>query len=388
MWNLFKITNLLWLLISTYWWITANINQGPILIVINVLMIFFLCSLPIKIRLGAREGIIFLLITLISLWFIYIDGPVMGLVTFMMYIQVFYLFHLPLEYKEDLLSFATKWYGILISISLLFYAASLFITLPSIGMFNHPPYPPYTNHVFYIKTTFDYGHFERFNAFFLEPGHQAILSTFMIMANRFRMKECPWLWPLLLAVLFSFSLAGYLLLFGAYCLMKINTVWKGLAVAGACAVVVVGALNWAGGDNTLYELIISRLEKDESQGIKGNNRYYNDTDFVYSQAVKKGDIVVGVKNKTNMDLVGGAGFKIYSIHYGLIGVILSFLLYVSIIPQKPDYRYTISFLIIICLCFLQRAYPTWYSWLFPYITGIYIAKGELETQYHSDLSVK
>ncbi len=210
----------------------------------------------------------------------------------------------------------------------------------------------------------------------------------MIMANRFRMKECPWLWPLLLAVLFSFSLAGYLLLFGAYCLMKINTVWKGLAVAGACAVVVVGALNWAGGDNTLYELIISRLEKDESQGIKGNNRYYNDTDFVYSQAVKKGDIVVGVKNKTNMDLVGGAGFKIYSIHYGLIGVILSFLLYVSIIPQKPDYRYTISFLIIICLCFLQRAYPTWYSWLFPYITGIYIAKGELETQYHSDLSVK
>lgn len=260
------------------------------------------------------------------------------------------------------------------------YWATFFVTLPSIGIFVHAPYPPWLNHVFYIETTFDYGIFLRFNAFFLEPGHQAILSTFLIVANRYRYKSCPWIWPLTLAVIFSFSLAGYLLLFIGFCLIKVNTVWKALGVAAVCACFVGAALSVTGGDNAINELIISRLEKDENQGIKGNNRFFNDTDFVYSKAVKKGDLMIGVKNKTNMDLVGGAGYKIYIINYGLIGAFLAFLLYLSLIPNKPDYRYSISFLILICLCFMQRAYPFWYSWLFPYITGIYIAKGEKDAR--------
>lgn len=382
MWNAFKIINLLWLLISTYWWITAGINQGPLLIAVNLLMIICLSFLPIKIDLNARLGRIVALILLIGIWTIHIDGAVMGIVIIMMYMPVIYLLQLPFGYKEDLLKFTTKSYSILISIALVMYWASFFISLPTIGTFVHPPYPPYLNHIFYIESTFDYGTFIRFNAFFLEPGHQSILSTFLIIANKFRFKECPWLWPLVLAVIFSFSLAGYLLLFIGYSILKINSLWKGLAVAGTAAVVVIGALNWSGGENALYELIISRLEKDESQGIKGNNRFFNDTDFVYSKAVKTGKILTGIKQTTNMDLVGGAGYKIYILQYGLIGVILTLLLYISLIPPKPDYRYTIGFLIILSLCFLQRAYPVWYSWLFPFVIGIYTAKGEKERPYY------
>lgn len=383
MWNVFRVTNLLWLFISTFWWVTAHINQGPFLVVINVVMIMCLSMMPIKINLNRQIGRFVGAIVLAALWSIWIDGPVMGIVTMLMYFPAVYLLQLPFAYKKDLLAFTTKWYAILLSISLVMYWASLFITLPSLGTFVHPPYPPFLNHVFYLETTFDYGTFVRFNAFFIEPGHQALLSTFLIMANRYRFKECRWLWVLLLAVLFSFSLAGYLLIVTGYCLIKINSLWRAIVAVIVLGGVTIGALNWDGGNNALNELILARLEKDESQGIKGNNRFYNDTDFVFTQAAKKGDLIFGVKDKTNMELVGGAGYKIYVIQYGLVGVILSLLLYLSLIPPHPDYRYTIAFLVVLALCFLQRSYPTWYSWLFPYVIGIYLAKGANDGNYDS-----
>lgn len=383
MWTVFKITNLLWLLISTYWWLTANFNQGPMLVVINAVMLLCLSMMPIKIRFDAQTGRLALILLLITLWYIWIDGPVMGLTIFLMYLPVFSLLQLSFEYKKDLLEFTTKWYAILLIPSLIIYWMTLLISVPTIGRFVQPGYPPYLNHVFYIETTWDNLSITRFNAFFLEPGHQALLSTFMMIANRFRFRPCPWLWVLLASVIFSFSLAGYLLAAAGFTLLKINTVPKAIGVSIAAVVLVVAALEWNGGDNALNKLIVKRMEYDDTSGIKGNNRFFNDTDFVYSKLVKEGYLLTGVKERANMDLVGGAGFKIYIINYGLIGVFLVILFYLNVIPPTPDYRYTIAFLITLSLCFLQRAYPFWYSWLFPYVMGIYIAKGEKDNPHTS-----
>ncbi len=235
---------------------------------------------------------------------------------------------------------------------------------------------PFTNYIFYIKTTWDSGFLVRFNAFFLEPGHQALLSTFLMIANRFRFKECPWLWVLLASTIFSFSLAGYLLATAGFILLKVNSILKALIVGVIGAIVISFALNWSGGENALNDLIIKRLEQDESKGIKGNNRVDDTTDYTFSMVVRRHNLWLGVKERTNMDLIAGAGYKIFIINYGLVGAVLALLFYLSVIPPKPDYRYTITFLIILILCFMQRAYPAWYSWLFPYVMGIYIAKGE------------
>lgn len=376
MWNIFKLINLFWLLTSTYIWVTALFNQGPILIVVNLLMMLCLTMMPIKISFDMKSGMTFAAMLLIGLWSLWIDGPVMGLTTFLMFLPVMWLLQLPLEYKVDLLEFTTKWYAILLIPSIITYWLSLFISLPSIGLFSHPNYPPFTNHVFFIKTTYDYGTFMRFNAFFLEPGHQALLSTFMMIANRFQFRKCPWLWVLLVCTVFSFSLAGYLLLALGYLLLQINTPIKAIlaGVLGAAAITVV--LTWGRGENAFNELIITRLEQDESKGIKGNNRVDKTTDFLFAKMMKTSDKWMGVKGKTNMDMVMGAGFKIYIINYGLIGTLLALLFYLAVIPPHPNYRYTIAFLMVLILCFMQRAYPGWYSWLFPYVTGIYIAKGE------------
>lgn len=339
-----------------------------------------LSMMPIKIRLDAHTGRVLAAIVLFALWYIWIDGAIMGLVNFLMFLPILYLLQLPFEYKKELLQFSTKWYAILLIPALLMYWMTFFTSVPSIGTFVQQDYPPFINHVFYIETTFDDMFISRFNAFFLEPGHQALLSTFLMIANRFRFKECKWLWVLLLAVIFSFSLAGYLLAAIGYTLLRVNTILKAIIV-GVLGMLVLGFVsNWAGGENAMNEMIVRRLEQDDKKGIKGNNRFTSNTDFTYSKTVKNGEMWTGVQYKTNMNLIEGAGFKIFIIKYGLIGVILSLILYLTILPSKPDYRYTISFLIVLALCFLQRSYPTWYSWIFPYVIGIYVAKGDKERQ--------
>ena len=378
MWIIFKAANLFLVLASTYLWMTSLLPRPVIFLGVNVIMLITLGMLPFKVELGMKNGLVLLATVGLTLWSTFTDGWSTGLLTFMMYLPAQYLLVLPYEYKKDLLAFVTKWYAIPLAISLCIYWMLFFIDLPSFGRFVHPIYKPFTNYIFFIKTTFDYGIFERFNAFFLEPGHQALLSTFMLMANKFDFKKQPLLLVLVVAILFSFSLAGYLLMTIGFLMLKVNTLPKFLGAAGALTGVVVGAMVVSGGDNALNELIISRLEYDESSGIKGNNRFFNDTDYVYDKAVDTRYFWLGVKGKANMELISGAGYKIYILNYGMVGTLLAFAFYLSVIPSRPARRYTISFLLLIIICFMQRAYPFWYSWIFPYVVGIYVAKGEQE----------
>lgn len=379
MWTVFKIANFIWLMSSTYMWLTTFISLTPIVFVCNVLMIVSLSFLPIRIEFGKSIGRILLAICAIVMWSVWTDGYVMGIFSFMCYIPVIWLIMLPQDYMKDLLGSTTKWYAIMLAIGLVEYFILLFASLPSLGGFVHENYEPFVNYGFYIKTTFDYGTFERFNAFFLEPGHQALLSSFLLIANSFRLKNSPYNVILLTGVIFSFSLAGYMLTAVAWSFFFVKNVKRALLVVSIITAFVAISLSWNYGDNTLNELIVSRLEYDEDKGIKGNNRYYNNTDFVFERANREGGTFLGVQNKVNMELVGGAGFKIFVIKYGWLGVILVFLFYLSLIPASADRKYTAAFVAVLALCFMQRAYPSWYSWLFPYVLGIYIHRNECES---------
>lgn len=381
MWTLFKIVNLFWLLASTSMWPTALLNPGPVIMPVDILLVICLGFLPIKIKFGAKTGLILLAILANTLWISYVDGPMIGIIIMEMYLPALFLTFIPANYLKDLLNFCVKWIAILLIPALCLYWITLFVDLPSLGTFSHPNYEvPYKNYIFFIKTTYDYGTLVRFNAFLLEPGHLALMCTFLMMACKFRFKQNKWLWVLLVSVIFSFSLAGYLLLIIGYLLLNINSMVKVTLLAIGLSVVVYLAIDYGRGENAVNQLIIERLEKDDSRGIKGNNRVSNATEYVYDSTVRKGRFWTGVKDRVNMSLVEGAGYKLYVINYGVVGVILAFFLYLSLIPSGPDYRYTISFLIVLMLCFMQRSYPSWYSWLFPFITGIYIAKAEKETE--------
>ena len=363
---------------ATAVWPLALYNQGPIIMATVILMMILMTFLPIKINLNLQTGIIMVILIGLACWSITINGPVYGIVTFLQFFLVLILIQLPYVYLKDLLYFTIKWFAILLIPSLMLYWALIFIDLPSFGTFVHPVYVPFNNYIFYIKSTWDNGIFPRFNAFMLEPGHLALLSTFLTIATRYRYKENKWLIILGISTLFSFSLAGYLLYTIGWLLLKINSVGKALVISTLIVAAVIGAIGFGGGDNAVNKLIIERLERDEHAGIKGNNRFTDSTDFIYKQAVEKGTAWIGVQNTTNMENVKGAGYKIYVIKNGFIGIILVLLFYISVIPSYPDYRYTLSYLIVLILCFIQRSAPEVYPWIFPYVTGIYLAKYEKE----------
>lgn len=374
MWNIFKIVNFIWLMGSTYMWITTYIPLTPLLILVNIALPICVTMLPIKIEINKTIGRVLAAIVALTIWSIWCEGPVMGLFTFMCYFPALYLIILPREYQADLLNFVTKWYAIMLGIGLVEYFLTFVMSLPNIGMFSFTGYQPYTNYGFYIKTTYDSGFINRFNAFFLEPGHQALVSTFLLMANKFKFKENRYCIVLALGVVFSFSLAGYLLAAVGFILLRVDNIKKLLLVAGAGTAFVVAALTLNGGDNDLNNLIISRLEYDEQKGIKGNNRFTIDTDLTYKRGQKSGESWFGLRHRTNMKIIDGAGFKIYVIKFGWIGVILAALFYLAVIPSGANRRYTVIFLTILVLCFIQRSYPTWYSWIFPYVVGIYLQR--------------
>lgn len=384
MWTIFKIVNLVYLLASTFVWIFLEIPQLPLVFFVNFVMLISLSFLPIRYKMDGKSGLVLLSILCLTLWSMWIDGWSTGLTTALQYLPALYLMQLPNEYLKDLLKFVTKWYAILLIPALLLYWASLFTSLPSLGTFDHDGYLPFKNYFFYIEMTFDEFRMARFNAFFLEPGHQAIVSTFLMMANRFDFKRCPWLIILAIAVVFSISLAGYLLFAIGFVLLKVDNLKKGIITAVLFGSIIGGGLLWSGGDNTLNEMILSRMEYDKSSGIKGNNRFFNNTDFEYKQSIGTRYFWTGIKGKSNMELISGAGYKIYILYYGMIGVLAALFFYLSVIPSRPDYRFSISFFIVLTLCFIQRAYPNWYAWYFPYVVGMYIAKYEKEIR----LSIK
>ncbi len=340
------------------------------MLMLNIAMIICLGFLPIQYKLDKRTGLIILTMLALVLWTLYNETAMMGLVMLCMYMPVLYLVQLPREYQADLLAYVTKWFAVLLIPSLIIYWITLIFTIPSFGTFVHPNYEPFTNYLFFIKTTFDYGTFIRFNAFFLEPGHLAIVCVFLLMANKFDITHNRWLWVILTAVAFSFSLAGYLLTFAGFALMKVNSIARGISLLAVLLGFLFLVQNISGGNNAINELILERLKYDEDKGIQGNNRFFNNTDFEYDKALKNGDYWDGVSDKANMDLIGGAGYKIYILKHGLIGVFLVMAFYLAIIPSGYNRYYTLSFLFIIALCFMQNAYPGWYSWLLPYVIGL------------------
>lgn len=358
---------------STYVWITTYLPLEFMAYAVNIVMVICLSFLPIKIEFDRNIGKILFFICLLTVWSMAYNGAGKGFFAFVSYLPVIWLIMLPKDYKKDLLRSVTKWYAILLAIGLIEYFVLLFGSLPKIGTFNLTGYQPFDNYVFYIKNTYDFGILiDRFNGYFLEPGHQALTSTFLLLANGFKFKNNPYNIILLICVVFSFSLAGYILLLLGWGLLYVNNLRRAALVGGSLAVVVIAALTINQGDNAVNELIVSRLEYDETKGIKGNNRYFNNTDFVYERASKQEPIMTGVRKNINMELVSGAGYKIYVIKYGWIGVLFVALFYLSLIPSNTNKKYAFTFFLVLSVCFIQRAYPAWYSWLMPYVLGIYL----------------
>lgn len=371
--KLFNIVCLLYMLISSSIWINFVIPSHAVTALISAILLFLL-FIERRIRITSRIIQQFLLLLVIFIWSTLTVSPSFGILSFCYYFPAILLMMLSGKQKKQTLSFVTKWFSIMMLISICVFVSSFLINIPSLGKFqiaNNDFYSPFENYIFFIKSQDLLDQIiYRFNGPFLEPGHLSMVCSVLLFANNYDFKHNKWLWILLICIIISLSLVGYVINVAAIILLKLNNLKTALqiiclAIGGYIFVSQI----WDKGDNVVNELILKRLEYDDEKGIAGNNRTTASTDSYFDRLWHHDKLWIGTGTVDKDEEIVGSGYKIYFIRFGIISAILVGIYYCLLLPKKYNKRYSYSFLIILLLLFLQRAYPWSFSWLLCFILG-------------------
>lgn len=282
------------------------------------------------------------------------------------------------EYKADMLRKWTVLYAAILLISLVTWLISWTGVIPDYGLIEHPNGShlySYINYIFCIRGIY---YDIRFNSIFLEPGHTAMIAAYTVFANRFDFSKKE-IWIILICTIFTFSLAGYLLIMVGYLLYSVtksdglkHTILRIIPFVCVLTAGYYFSISYNGGNNLFNELIISRMEEDDTKGFVGNNRVNDRTDNTFEFFLSSNDVFTGMKGSAFNDSIedgdiAGAGYKLFMMKRGVIGMFLAFLLYILISKMATDRRYCYAMLCLYIISFWQRAYPYWYVWLLLFI---------------------
>ena len=310
-------------------------------------------------------------------------------------INIFFVLSIPDDGKRHVFEKIVKWFGFIMLMGIFLYLINLVVNLPSLGTmiadYGNAEITAgrYANYLFYIKPIEYLGEgIRRFSGPFIEPGDLGCVAAFILMAARFDFKRYKNLKWVLVGLLLSLSLAGWILAFIGYLLILFSDKRISGSSVFFFVLLIVGsylfAIFYNGGDNLINEKILSRLQVDEDTGFSGNNRtsllkmeYFaamfsnpNTMLFGYDQST------IAFLNENNL----GAGFinEVISIGFiGMIGLILPYLM----ITLKSRYRvYPVCFFVLFILYMFQRTEATSICFVLCYVYGIVIYEFDKQSQ--------
>lgn len=271
-----------------------------------------------------------------------------------------------LTYKKTFLRWLTRVYSSILAVSLVAFAMWMVgVNFPyTISRHFNEFYQPFTNYYLFVVQV-DMRFFTRFSSVFVEAGYVGMVSAILLYVNGYSWKK----WEnvvMTIALIWSFSLAGYLLYICGILLhlltqnngpMKFFRTLVCIIVGISAAFAVVNHLN---GD-ILDDLILSRLEFDSSKGVSGNNRNTRNFNRRFNNLNESGELVFGVGTEEyNKGRYGfnNSSYKNFIVEQGYIGLILlwsAMFLYFRAYPSKRGR----NFMILMALSFLQRPYMLW-----------------------------
>lgn len=278
--------------------------------------------------------------------------------------------------KIELLNYITKWFAILLLISLSCYILFLFqAPLPHTALSYkeslHENYI-FDNYYTFIVPAIRFISYTRFQGVFLEPGHLTMGLVILLFANKYDIKN-KYVLILILAQIFALSLAGYVLMcigFSFFILSSASINRKIIQKTIFVTIIFIGGVfivNHLFSDNVIDTAILERLEYSNGT-IAGNNRTSSYFDNIYNQVINSPDKWTGVEWDHNA-YGGNSGFKKYVVTNGIIGVLLVILFYTSIIFNIKS-RTMIGLSLVLFLLLYQNAYPTWWCVCLSVIIGI------------------
>lgn len=283
------------------------------------------------------------------------------------------LFCLRDDNKMEILNFITKGFAVVVLISLV--AFLLFFVLNVPWRYDSVVYADvYRLRNFYLFLTSEWDSpflFPRFQAVFVEPGHFGMISSLLLFVQSYNLKK--WYnFIIFLGALFSMSLASYvLMLIGILIIVfiKYKHLIKYVVLIIAFSGVIISIMNRVVGEYNIFnQLIVERLVFEDGK-LAGNNRFTLDFERDYEQKVETSAVWFGWQPSFSQYEGGNAGYKRYISDYGIIGLLICFLTYISFCKGYPR-QYAYSLLLLYAISFLQRAYPFWASELIIFICGL------------------
>lgn len=368
---------------SSYIWFAWSGRDEIISFVCSLILAFFCVKGKLKLKFDKRNVIAFVCIAIP----LYVLHPELSFFRYILLtLPYFFIVMSDQIMKVLVIRNINKWFSYILIPSIFLFILLLFADLPSFGTVelgdvNHvnDGYGSCKNYIFYVKSTFD-TYDTRFNGPFLEPGHLGSILAFLLLINRYDFKR-TYNWVFLISLLLTQSLAGYVLAFLGFWLIRFyegKTKFKNilLYLLLFCTVYVI-AITYNDGDNVLYEKIFSRLEYDEDNGFTGNNRVSSVIYAYFLTMWDDADTALFGNDLETMEILAesgerGTGFVYWTVSHGLIGLLGAALFYIYVSLSSSQKRFALLLFIFLCFMFWQRSKPFWYSWIICYYYGLAI----------------
>jgi hypothetical protein len=303
------------------------------------------------------------------------------------FMSLYLFFNLKDCYKAKFMVSLTNSLSVLLFISLTAWFLVLCgIVLPScLISYEMAGYTQVLNNFYFFIEYRDNVIFQRFMSVFIEPGYLGSLLAMLIFINDFDLKRKE-IFILFVALIFTFSISGYLMLIVSYFSFAIKKRIVFTSVVLLCIFVflsynVFNKLN--NGENVVNVLILSRFLIDDSGKLTGNNRTSVELDYNFEKFMNSGNMTTGIGLYDIDTYGGGVGYKAYMIMHGVIGVILLIFAYLSSWIYRRN-RYSITIVLLFILMFLKgHSEVYWTGFLMIYSCSVNLSDNWRST-YQSD----
>lgn len=226
----------------------------------------------------------------------------------------------------------------------------------------------FPNYFLYIQLKYTGALAGAFSGYCIEPGYLSLLCVCLLFIAKFNLKDKR-TFIFIIAIIFSMSLGGYILMIVGYMMVYFMKRKKHMAktlFGGALIVLVLYALfvyisQLDNGNNVIAQEILSRLAFDSDKGIAGNNRENAIAEiiidkFFYSDAIWWG---IG-EEKWVTDAYMQEGFdacswRIFVVKYGAIYTAFAIVLILKYCKDVSKSEIYIPLLTVYLLDFIQHA---------------------------------
>jgi hypothetical protein len=337
----------------------------------------------IKLNIQKKNVFLFVILLLSYVYLEMLDRNITGIVAsiFGYILPVSLILFLNGEEQVKCLNYIVKWFAILMIPSMITYLLCQIIELPSFGTLkfgDNPNLPDlYLFRENYFFCTMFLKEAARFNGPFNEPGHLGMMSAFLLFADCYKFNKRS-TWIILLALLMTLSLSGYVLAFFGYLFVKYNRGEISLKfIVLFLLILLLGYLFvtfYNGGDNLINEKIVSRLEPDEENGIEGNNRVKGDIHFYFLTMFTNARLLLFGYDKETIDWLAstgsrGTGMEMYIVVHGVFGLFLSMSFYLICFLFRKPKKAAALFGLFMFMVLLQRSYWYWFAMIICYWYG-------------------